>query len=221
MDDPTAARAILIATGNPGKFREITALLSEDSAQPGHPRVCWRSLKDLGGDVAEPVEDGPTFAANAAIKARHYSRWSGLWTLADDSGLEVDALGGAPGVRSARYVGLPAGTPRGEADQANNRRLISELAGIPPERRSARFRCALVLADADRILATAEGIIEGGIIDEPRGSNGFGYDPHFLVPDLGMTTAELAALEKNRISHRGQALRSLREQLTALLAGDA
>ena len=229
-------REILIATSNPGKYREIAAVLTNSerpiaddeklspppSERMGHPSnrrstIQWCTLKDLPGEIAEPVEDGLTFAANAAIKARYYSRKSGLWTLADDSGLEVDALEGAPGVLSARYAGTSAGSPRGETDQANNQRLISALQGVPLDKRTARFRCVLMLADGDQILATAEGSIEGLIIDEPRGSNGFGYDPHFFLPDLGKTTAELPAAHKNRISHRGQALRRFREILGKLL----
>ena len=196
-------RQILIATGNPGKFREISAVLSEAWGAGGAPLVQWRSLGDLTVQVPEPVEDEETFAGNAALKARYYSRASGLWTLADDSGLEVDALGGRPGVYSARYGGSPAGSPRDVVTRANNLKLIGALAGVPRKKRAARFRCALALADGDRILATAEGAVEGQIIDEPRGSNGFGYDPHFFIPDLGKTMAELEPQHKNRISHRG------------------
>lgn len=227
-------REILIATGNPGKFREIAAVLADrrlriadrgfESRRAPESAVCnsqsaihWRSLKDLPNGIAAPVEDGATFAANAAIKARHYARSSGLWTLADDSGLEVDALGGAPGVLSARYGGAAAGAARAEVDRANNQRLISELKGVPPEKRTARFRCALALADGDRILATAEGRVEGRIVDQSRGSNGFGYDPHFFLLELGRTMAELSAEHKNQISHRGQALRRFREALGEVL----
>ncbi len=211
-------REILIATGNPSKAREIIAVLSGQEPGAPHPRIVWRRLDELPGHIPEPIEDGDTFEANAALKARYYSRRTGLWTLADDSGLEVDALGGAPGVRSARYADLPGGTSRAERDAANNRKLIAALRGTRPARRTARFRCALALADADELLAAAEGTIEGRIIDVPRGQNGFGYDPHFLVPDLGRTTAELEPAHKNRISHRGRALLALRGRLLALLA---
>ncbi len=209
---------ILIATGNPSKAREIIAVLSHH--EPGSPRVPvhWRRLDELPELIPEPAEDADSFEANAALKARYYSRWAGLWTLADDSGLEVDALGGVPGVRSARYAELPERAPRTERDAANNRKLVEALRGIPPERRTARFRCALALADGDRILITAEGVIEGRIIDQPRGRNGFGYDPHFIVPELDKTTAELEPEYKNRISHRGRALLALRERLRTLLA---
>jgi XTP/dITP diphosphohydrolase len=206
-------RQILIATGNPGKFREISAVLSQAWGAGGAPPVQWVSLRDLSKQVPEPDEDQETFAGNAALKARYYSRASGLWTLADDSGLVVDVLDGAPGVYSARYGGSPAGTPREAVTRANNLKLIEALAGIPAEKRAARFRCALALADGDRILAITEGAIEGRIIDEPRGSNGFGYDPHFYIPSLGQTMAEFESEHKNRISHRGQALRTMRETL--------
>jgi XTP/dITP diphosphohydrolase len=206
-------RQILIATGNPGKFREISAVLSQAWGAGGAPPVQWVSLGDLSKQAPEPDEDQETFAGNAALKARYYSRASGLWTLADDSGLVVDALYGAPGVYSARYGGSPAGSPRDAVTQANNLKLIGALAGVPAEKRTARFRCALALADGDRILAISEGAIEGRIIDEPRGSNGFGYDPHFFIPDLGQTMAELESEHKNRISHRGQALRTMLETL--------
>lgn len=208
-------REILIATGNPGKYREIIAVLSDDG--PGRPSVRWRSLAELDVEITEPREDGDTFAANAALKACYYSRACGCWTLADDSGLEVDFLEGEPGVFSARYAGLPPGTPRAETDRANNQKLIFALAGVPEERRTARFRCALALADGYRILATAEGTIDGRIIDIPRGRGGFGYDPHFFVPEKGKTTAELPAEVKNRISHRGRALREMRTKLSVVL----
>jgi len=225
-------RPILLATGNPGKLREVQVVLADYDV----PVI---GLSDLP-QLPEAVEEGPTFVANAEAKARHYARLTNHWALADDSGLEVDALDGAPGVYSARYATQPRrglsedsalgrtasddseparASPDAERnDAANNARLIAELAGVPPERRSARFRCALSLADGDRILATASGVIEGRIIDVPRGSNGFGYDPHFLLPDRNLTTAELPPEEKNRISHRGQALRAIAPLLACLLA---
>ncbi len=194
---------VLVATGNPGKLREIREITA------GLP-LRWRALAEFP-HVPEAVEDGDTFAENARRKARHYSRATGLWTLADDSGLEVDALGGAPGVHSARYAGLP------RDDRANNRKLIAALAGVPAARRTARFRCAIALADGEHILLETDGRVEGRIIDEPRGANGFGYDPHFLVPELGRTMAELPSAEKNARSHRGAALRAMLRQLEALL----
>ena len=193
---------LLVATTSSGKRREIAAVLAD------LPFDCV-SLADLDR-LPEPVEDGETFLANATKKAMHYARLTGLLTLADDSGLEVDALGGAPGVFSARYAGEPAD------DAANNARLVAVLADVRPEKRGARFRCVLVLVDGDRVLASTEGTIEGRIIDAPRGANGFGYDPHFLVPDLEKTTAELTPEHKNRISHRGQAVRAMKAKLAAL-----
>lgn len=208
-------RVLLIATRNPGKVREIAAVLSE-SGNPVLRQITWRSLDEAAPDAADPVENQPTFAGNAALKARYWSKLTGLRTLADDSGLEVDALNGAPGVYSARYAAADPSGGRAAQDAANNRKLIAALQGVPPERRAARFRCCLAVADGDRILATAEGAIEGVIIDDPRGAGGFGYDPHFFVPALGRTTAELPFEHKNRISHRGQALRALREHLARL-----
>ena len=199
----TRRRSILIATGNPGKLREIQAVM-------GDLPVEWRTLKDFP-DLAEPVEDAETFAGNAALKAIHYSQLANMLALADDSGLEVDALGGQPGVRSARYAGEPAD------DQANNAKLIDALRSVPPEQRTARFRCAIALADGDEVLATAEGFLEGVIVDEARGDNGFGYDPHFWVPSSGMTTAQMSPAVKNAISHRGQALAALRPRLEAVI----
>jgi XTP/dITP diphosphohydrolase len=204
-------REILLATGNAKKAREMQEILR--TADPGG-QVRWRLLSEFHG-WPEAVEDGETFTANAAIKAHHYALWSGLWTIADDSGLEVDALGGAPGVRSARYAGEPTD------DAANNALLISRLTGVPPEKRTARFRCAVALSDGQNVLATAEGAVEGRIVDAPRGSNGFGYDPHFWIEAAAMTTAEMAAEQKHAISHRGQALRRLREQMLRILAEDA
>lgn len=174
--------------------------------------VLWRKLTDFP-DLAEPVEDAETFADNAALKATHYSRLLKMLALADDSGLEVDALGGQPGVRSARYAGEPAD------DQANNAKLIDALRSVPPEQRTARFRCAIALADGDEVLATAEGVIEGVIVDEARGDNGFGYDPHFWVPSSGMTTAQMSPSVKNALSHRGLALAALRPRLEEVIEG--
>jgi XTP/dITP diphosphohydrolase len=203
-------REILLATGNPKKAREMQEILR--TADPGG-QIRWRLLSEFTG-WPQAVEDKATFLDNARIKARHYARWSGLWTVADDSGLEVDALNGEPGVRSARYSGEPSN------DAANNALLIQRLAGVPPERRSARFRCVVALSDGQKTLAWAEGTVEGRIVDTPRGSNGFGYDPHFWVEQAGMTTAQMPSEQKHAISHRGQALRRLREQLSRLLQNE-
>lgn len=190
---------LLLATNSAGKIREIRQI----AAAPGWQ---WHGLDEFPS-VPEAIEDGRTFAENARKKALFYSAATGLSALADDSGLEVDAIGGLPGVDSAHY----AGTPRDDA--ANNAKLVAALRGIPPEQRTARFRCVMVFADRGRVLFQTDGAIEGRIIDEPRGTNGFGYDPHFLVPQLSRTTAELAPAEKNAISHRGLALRAMLERI--------
>lgn len=203
---------ILIATNNPAKAREIAAVLSANDA--AGDSVTWKSLSDLGEAIPEPVEDRDSFLENATLKATYYSKATGLWALADDSGLEVDALGGEPGVHSAYFDRNSAHLPRAQRDGANNAKLAAMLLGR--ETRSARYRCVLVLAAGDCVLAMSEGIFEGVIVDEPRGRGGFGYDPYFLVPALGKTVAELSPEEKNRISHRGKALAALREQLRTL-----
>lgn len=188
--------SIVFATGNPHKLEEVAAIFS-----PSGIRVV--GLNEAGHDIPEPVEDGRTFLANAVLKARYYARHTKRLTLADDSGLEVDALGGEPGVRSARYAGVSG--PRAVVDPANNALLLERLAEVPDERRTARFVCTLALSDGTRTLAVARGEVEGRILRAPRGSNGFGYDPLFLLPDRGVTTAELPPEEKNAISHRGRA----------------
>ena len=191
---------VLIATGNAGKVREFREMLASDRLE----------FTDLAGHPGyEPVEEtGRTFRANACLKASGYARQFKTWTLADDSGLEVDALGGSPGVLSARWAEVN-GAGRGEAD--NNALLLRQLDHVEDERRTARFVCVLALADPDgRVILTARDAVEGRILREPRGSNGFGYDPLFLVPQLGRTTAELPPDEKHKISHRGKALRRMR-----------
>ena len=205
-------REILLATGNPNKAREMEEILS--TCKSDLPTIRWRRLTEFPG-IPEPDENGDTFLANARTKALYYAQQTGLWTIADDSGLEVDALGGEPGVRSARYAGEPSNT------QANNALLIRNLAGIPAERRTARFRCAVVLAAPKRVLATAGGTVQGRIVDDPRGTNGFGYDPHFWIDEAGMTTAEMPSDQKHAVSHRGRALRQLREQLPAILTSQS
>jgi XTP/dITP diphosphohydrolase len=190
---------ILLATTNRGKLREVVQVL-------GDLPVDFVTLADVP-DLPIPHETGSTFSENADLKAWHYARLSGLWALADDSGLEVDALGGAPGIYSARFAGPDA------ADARNNARLIRLLAEISPDRRTARFRCFLALANSTGILARAAGTVEGIILDHPRGQNGFGYDPLFFLPNPGLTMAELSPDEKGRISHRGNALRSMRSTI--------
>ncbi len=199
---------LLFATSNPHKVREVAAIL----APLGIDIV---GLDSLDPRPPEPVEDAETFAGNARIKAVHYARAAGRVCLADDSGLEVDALGGAPGVRSARYAGVDAGRP--DRDAANNAKLLSELAGVPVEKRGARFVCAMCLVDPESsVLAETLGTFEGVIADRPRGSNGFGYDPLLYLPDRGCTSAELSAEEKNARSHRGEAARQMAKRIEEL-----
>ena len=188
---------LLLASNNPGKVKQLRQILPDD--------VQIVTMADLG--LPEPLEDGETFAANASIKALAGARASGLLTLADDSGLEIDALGGQPGVRSARFAGE-------DASDADNIALVLErLAETPEDRRQARFVCVLALANPAGILATATGTCSGSVGYETHGSNGFGYDPIFVMQD-GRTMAEIAPEEKNAISHRSVALR---EMLPSLL----
>jgi XTP/dITP diphosphohydrolase len=183
---------IVLATSNPGKVREFERLLAE-----GGLPLSVLGLAEVG--LSAPPETGVTFAENAILKARNAAVASGLPSLADDSGLEVDGLAGAPGVFSARYAGEGAG------DEANRQRLIAELARVPEAERTGRFRCAIAVALPDGTVETVEGSCEGRLITEPRGTEGFGYDPLFLLPGRGRTLAELPLAEKNRISHRAQA----------------
>ena len=206
------AKVILVATTNPGKVRELRAMLGDE--------VQWKSLADVPG-IAEVKEDGATFAENARKKALEYAQATGLWTLADDSGLVVDALGGAPGVNSARFSGARAqGADRKVVDQRNMEKLLSLLQGVPREKRTARFVCCLCLAGPEGVLIEARGTLEGIITDEPAGTGGFGYDPVVLVPQHGKTVAELGDQEKNAISHRGNAIRQFKPLLKELLASD-
>ncbi len=199
-----SSRRIVLASGNPGKLREIEALLA-DSGIELLPQSRW--------DLEEAEETGTTFVENAIIKARHAAAHAGLPAIADDSGLEVDALGGAPGVRSARFAGPDAD------DAANNRLLLERLAGRPPEERGARFRCVMVYLPAAESPAPLirEATWEGRIADAPRGEQGFGYDPLFLPDGESGSSAELPPARKNHLSHRGQALRAL---VAALLDTD-
>jgi XTP/dITP diphosphohydrolase len=192
---------LLVASSNPGKVREIRALLPPDLAVVG--------LDELG--LASPEETGSTLSENADLKALLAARASGMVALADDSGLEVAALSGAPGVRSARFAGEPP-------DDARNRKaLLAAMSGVPKERRQARFVCAVSVAAPDGIVATSEGVVNGTILDCERGSRGFGYDSIFLLPD-GRTIAELLDEEKNAMSHRSVAIRNILPQLRRVLA---
>lgn len=195
---------LVLATRNAGKVREMQALLA------GLP-VEVRSLGDYP-DVPEVEESGSTFAENAELKARAVAAHTGELALADDSGIEVDALDGAPGVRSARFAGADA------SDEERNARLLELLEGVPPERRTARYVAAVTLAGPDGRAETVTGTCEGQIALAPRGTGGFGYDPIFLLPDRGLTAAEISPEEKNSISHRGQAVRKARDVLERWLA---
>ena len=191
---------LLIATGNAGKVGEFRDLLGGD-------RYAWRTLADFPA-VAEVPETGHTFRSNACLKAAGYAAATGLWAMADDSGLAVDALGGRPGVHSARWAAMHDAEA---GDAANNVLLLSQLADVAGDRRTARFVCVLAVSDpAGRIVFTAADTMEGRLLRFARGSNGFGYDPLFVPAGLDRTSGELSADEKHRISHRGKALRALR-----------
>ncbi|MGC8624536.1 MAG: RdgB/HAM1 family non-canonical purine NTP pyrophosphatase [Phycisphaerae bacterium] len=202
---------LLLATTNLGKVREIAAELSNS----GVPNIELTTLRDFPG-MPDVVEDQPTFGGNAMKKARHFARLTGMLSLADDSGLCVDALHGAPGIYSARYAGVPCN------DKANNLKLLEALRATPLEKRTACFVCALALASPDKPLLVLSDYVHGRIGYAPRGENGFGYDPLFVLPDRGITTAELTPEEKARVSHRGKAVRRLAEWLlqSGSLSGD-
>jgi XTP/dITP diphosphohydrolase len=190
---------LLIATYNPGKVKEYEELLA------GLPlELTYPAQEGLHIEVAET---GESFAENARLKAIAYARASGLLTLADDSGLEVDALGGEPGIRSARYAG------KGASDEERYQLLLEKLQGVPREERTARFRCIIAVATPEGQIHTAEGTCEGIIAFEPKGEHGFGYDPVFYLPKYGKTMAELPPATKNQISHRAGAAQRAREIL--------
>ena len=205
-------RRLLVATRNPGKVREIREILS------GHPEFDVVGLTDLGIEET-PEEDAlevfETFEENALAKARWFAARSGELTLADDSGICVDALGGAPGVRSRRFAGEE--DARGlKQDEANNALLLRRLADVPRERRTAHYVAAVALSDAHGREQVFVGRCDGVVIDTPRGTGGFGYDPLFLLPDEGKTMAELPPERKNQVSHRGKGVRAA---IAALLGG--
>jgi XTP/dITP diphosphohydrolase len=194
-------RTVLIATSNPGKLRDFA----------GAAAAYGITVAGIPGFTSLPpvVEDGATFEANARKKAEAYSAAvAGELVLADDSGLEIDGLGGAPGVHSARYAAEePHAVEINTEDEANNARVLRELSNVPHEKRTARFVCVLAAARDGRMLQTFRGTAEGIMLDAPRGQNGFGYDPLFYFPQIGKTFAELSAEEKARYSHRGAAFR--------------
>jgi XTP/dITP diphosphohydrolase len=207
---------VVVATGNAHKLAEIGRILDGLDVQ-------LVAMTELG--VPSPVEDGDTFEANALLKARACVAATGLPAIADDSGLEVDALGGAPGVRSARFAseGGEGGVDRGDGgvdvDAANNAKLIAELQGVPAAARTARFVCAAAFVTPAGAEEVVRGTMEGRIIDDPRGAHGFGYDPHFVSESAGdgRTNGELLPAEKDAISHRGAAFRTLRPHVERLL----
>ena len=200
---------IVFATSNPHKVREVRSLLEPSG-------IAVRSLAEFSSIPPEPVEDADTFNGNARIKARAYAAALNVRCLAEDSGLSVDALGGAPGVHSARYAA--ADGDRAARDAANNQKLLEAMRDVPDDRRAARFVCSMVVADPDgTIIAEAEGEFPGVIARAAKGSGGFGYDPLLMLPELNRTSAELSADEKNQRSHRGQALRLL---LSRLVVGE-
>ncbi|MFL5278900.1 MAG: RdgB/HAM1 family non-canonical purine NTP pyrophosphatase [Myxococcales bacterium] len=193
---------LVVATGNAGKLVELRELLSGLD-------LALRSLAEVG--LPSPEETGNTFAENAELKARAAATFAGTWALGDDSGLCVDALGGEPGLHSARYA---------STDEARRARLLRELAAVPAERRGAHFFCAAALCAPDGRIFRAEGRVYGAIAFAPRGTNGFGYDPLFLPAETpGLTLAELPSAEKNRLSHRGRAVVALRPVLEAAVRG--
>jgi len=192
-------RELVIASNNKGKIREIRQIYSDLPV----------NVIEVA-DLPDVVEDGDSFSANARKKAVEIARHTGKWALADDSGLEVDALHGAPGIHSARWSG--------GGDEANNDKLLRELHYVPPPARTARYRAVVVVADpTGRIIAETSGTCEGLIGFERKGAGGFGYDPLFVVPQFGCTMAELPSETKHSVSHRGEALRRLREPLTRAL----
>ena len=194
------SRILVAATGNQGKLAELRLLLDG---------LGWEVVAQSAFGIEPPPEDGLTFVENAIAKARHAAGRTGRPALADDSGLVVDALGGDPGVRSARYAG------EGCTDTANNEKLLRVLTGVPAEQRTARFECAVVWIREpdDPVPLVARGTWSGRVLEAPRGERGFGYDPLFLDPETGSTAAELEPERKNALSHRGQALRKLRLKL--------
>lgn len=201
-------RKILIATTNSGKMKELSAMLDAD--------VQWLSLADFP-DINEVEEDGQTFAENARKKSLGYARQTGLWTIADDSGLMVDALDGAPGVNSARFSGAKE-KHRTLLDRKNMAKLLDLLRDVPDEKRTARFVCHLCLASPEKIFIETEGVLQGVIARIERGDNGFGYDPVFFIPAIKKTVAQMASIEKNAISHRGRAVGKLKIRLKTLLS---
>jgi XTP/dITP diphosphohydrolase len=200
---------ILVATTNPGKITELKACLGT--------QFKWLSLSDFD-DITEVIEDGKTFTENARKKALGYAKSTGFWTIADDSGLMIDALDGAPGIKSARFSGEKLDIKdRTLIDHRNIAKVLELLKNVPEEKRTATFVCSLCLASPEKILLETQGTLEGFITERQIGKNGFGYDPIFYVKHLHKTVAQLTSDEKNAISHRGKAIRKLKPLLEKLI----
>jgi len=195
---------IVLASGNKGKLKEFNHILNDLQVEV---------VPQSNFDVVDAEETGLSFVENAILKARHAAKATGLPALADDSGLEVDALAGAPGIYSARFSG------DGATDQTNNALLLDKLSGLAPEQRTARFRCVLVFmrSASDPTPLICQGTWEGTILEQPCGENGFGYDPLFWIPELSKASAQLAPEQKNKLSHRGQAVALLKQTITPYL----
>lgn len=195
---------IVLASGNKGKLKEFNHILNDLQVEV---------VPQSNFDVVDAEETGLSFVENAILKARHAAKATGLPALADDSGLEVDALAGAPGIYSARFSG------DGATDQTNNALLLDKLSGLTPEQRTARFRCVLVFmrSASDPTPLICQGTWEGTILEQPCGENGFGYDPLFWIPELSKASAQLAPEQKNKLSHRGQAVALLKQTITPYL----
>jgi XTP/dITP diphosphohydrolase len=189
------SQTLLVATHNKGKVKEFSEMLADLDLE-------WLSLDDIGMEK-DVEETGKTFAENAVLKAEAYAAETGYFTLADDSGLEVDALNGEPGIYTARYGGA------GLDHEGRYRLLLENMQGVAEAERSARFRCVIALATPDGVVGTADGVCEGLIAEEPAGDGGFGYDPVFFLPDRGMTMAQVPSSVKHQISHRGRALKAI------------
>ena len=200
-------KTILVATTNPGKLTELSEMLDIEAD--------FKSLADFPG-IEEVPEDGNTFEQNAQKKALGYAKATGLWTIADDSGLVIDALGGEPGIHSARFSGEKSEV-RTLIDHKNIAKVLELMKDVPVEKRAARFICSLCLASPKKVMIQTEGEVEGIIAEEKIGTSGFGYDPIFFVPKLGKTIAQITPKEKNKISHRGNAINKLKGMLTELL----
>ena len=198
---------ILVATTNPGKVKELSAMLDIQCQ--------WKYLGDFD-DITEVIEDGETFSENARKKALGYAKQTGLWTIADDSGLMIDALNGAPGINSARFSG-EKNSDKSLIDHKNIEKVLELMKNVPDGKRTARFVCSLALASPEKILAETQGILSGQITRSKIGQNGFGYDPIFWVTDKNKTVAQMASDEKNAISHRGVAIKKIKPMIQAMI----